>query len=102
MCTAAATRGRARDGEVVLRRSGAGRGRSDAQDARSRDHPPARSRHAVPGGARHLQVRLTPPNRTFQKSQQLAVYPAARHTILRAWWRAVKSPRFTDKETEAP
>lgn len=60
MCSAAATRGRARDGEVLLRRSGAEPGRSDAQDARSRDRPPARSRNAVPGCARHLQVSQTP------------------------------------------
>lgn len=100
-CTAAATRGRARAGEAAQRPRGAGRGRSNAQDAGSRDRPSTRSRHAVPSGARHLQVSQTPDLRVPD-------FPAAwrfipRHpTTLRVWWRAIYSPRFTDEETVAP
>lgn len=55
-----ASRGRVRAGEVARSPSWAGPERSDAGDARSRDRPPARSRHAVPGGVCHLQVSQIP------------------------------------------
>jgi hypothetical protein len=78
------------DVQCVRGRQGAGRGRrlapsaarrrrGDAGDAWSRDREPARScgrRHAVPGGARHLQVSQLPAPRVPSISELSAVYPA--------------------------